>query len=80
VSVEGIQLIAQAGDVLGFTNEKNVGPIGFSFREPSSLGVTYVAPLSGRTLPALHESMLFEKTQLPYNFAIGALCDTGNSI
>lgn len=76
--MEGIQLIAESGDVLGFTNEKNVGPIGFSFREPSSLGVTYVAPLSDRALPALQEGMLFVKTQLPYNFAIGALCDTGN--
>ena len=73
-------MIAETGDVLGFMNEKNVGPIGFSsIREPSSLGFTYVAPLSGRTLPALRESMLFEKKQLPYNFAIGALCDTGNS-
>ena len=78
--MEGMQLIAEAGDVLGFTNEQNVGPIGFSFREPSSLGVTYVAPLSDRTLPALQESILFEKKKLPYNFAIGALCDTGNSI
>ena len=76
--MSGFQLIAEAGDVLGFTNERNIGAIGFSFREPSSLGVTYVAPLSERDLPAVREGVLFEKTRLPYNFAVGATCDTGN--
>ena len=76
--MSGIQLIAETGDVLGFTNERNIGAIGFSFRDATSLGVTYVAPLSERGLPAVNEGVLFEKTRLPYNFAVGAACDTGN--
>ena len=66
----------QDGDRLGFTNELDAGPIGYSF-DTSTPGPLSLSLASGATYPEVGQYVTFDSVGVPYNFAVGLMYNVG---
>ena len=76
----GSYIFVQDRDILGVAFLSDVGPIAYRMTGFQGYQGPYLASIVNNRLPRTGEIVTFGNTHYPYDFAIGAIYDSGTAI